>query len=233
MTATLDMSTDYLCWENLEEVRVFPAPRLDDTSFDVLKSKRRAITQRELIQGNGAYTGTDMVWLVPQLELGQGNLGYRFQPGDIVRDHAEDPDPETEWTVLTPSWNKLKQTWRLIVRSLALNANLRDTLSILRPLIQYGAATEPVYRWDQAQAIVTGLPCRVQPQTTGVEVHNEVEGAATRYEVILGQQVTLQAFDRFSATITKTGETILLQWTEHRNADRLDELPVVSCVRVG
>lgn len=228
VTPVLDLSQDYLVWENLEPVRIYPAPRLDATSVPVLRAKRRALSRRDLMDGNGAYLANDLVWIVPQLELSQAPIDFELHPGDLV--HDED---EQEWTVLSAAWNKLKQTWRLVTRSLALNLNLRDSITILRPLIAYGTAAEPVFNWAQASAIVTAIPCRVQPDQTGVETHNEVTAAATTYKVILGQQVALQAYDRFSATLQATGEVILLEWQRHMNAERLDELPMVQCVRVG
>lgn len=235
MTAVLpfDTSTDYLCWENLEEVRVYPAPRLDLTSFPVLKAKRRAPSMRELVQGNGAYTGDDLVWIVPALELQQGPLGFEFHPADVLRDHRVDPYEPVEWTVLSAAWNKLRQTWRLMTRSLALNFNLRDSVTILRPFIGYGSGAEPVFNWAQATAIVTGIAAQVQPMSAAPETHNEVIETAVRYTVTLGQQVRLQAFDRIQATIKATGETILLMFERHTNQNRLDELPSLQCVRVG
>lgn len=230
-STVLDLSTDYLVWDDLQTATIYPAPRSDSTKFTVENVANRSISERELLQGNGAYVGTDRVWLLSYLEL----TGYVILPGDIITQNDEGtPGGTFEYTVLSPAQSEpLTQTFRLMTRNLALNVAIRDKVTILRPLIAQGAAAEPVYNWAKATAIVTDMPCRAQPQVATVETHNEVESSAKRYDVILGQQVTLQKDDRFKVTLKATGEVILLQWIEHRNAERIDELPAVTCVRVG
>lgn len=236
MVATaIDMSTDYLVWEGLQEIRVYPGPRLDETSFAVQRAKARALSTKELMQGNGAYIGTDRVWLVPQLELGDAPMGFRFKPGDVLHERVDDSDGgDVEWTLIAPAdWNKLKQTCRLVCRALAINANLADTVTILRPLIVQGDGAEPVYDWDHAQVLVRDLVCRCQPQEAAPEVHNEVRATRTRFTVVLGQDVELQAQDRLQVTVGETGEALLLSWTAQRGRQRIDVLPEVDCVRDG
>lgn len=225
----LDISTDYLCWERLEPIVFYPAPRNDLAAIPIARAKRRAPTTREQMASGGAYTSQDLVWLVPRVEAPALVAEFPPKPGDVIEDADGMP-----WTVLSiEPYAALKTFWRLTTRNLVLAVGLRDEVSILRPTITVGESAEPVYAWppQSGSYVVQELAARVQPMDGSIDVRNEVETAQGKYTVILGQQVDLRAGDRILVTAgAMKGK--LLRWVSQRNQERIDELPALECERV-
>src|SRR5436305_1192247 len=129
MTYNLDLSGDYLVWDNVEALTHRRGSILGggaETAIDT--AKRRAITKKELAASFGAYTGRDLVWLVPQAVL---PVGFEIADGDKLLD----TDGFT-FTVLEAGWNKTKQTWRCICRDLVLVNGLTYLIDVERAALQ-------------------------------------------------------------------------------------------------
>jgi len=231
------IANDYLKYNLVPEVvTVYPAPRNDATKFLISYAERFPLTERDLIQGNGAYTSQDRVWYAWQSEIVNAATPpqpstFAFKPGDVIS--AGD---STEWTVLQISdYEEVDGSWRLMTRDLVLHFGLRDSVTILRPVISQGPASEPVYDYYRASRLVTNCPARVQPKQGGPKTVNEFSSNVNDYTVVLGQQVSLQRDDIIQAMIAtgdNAGLVINLKWKEQNNQERIDELPYLTCERV-
>jgi hypothetical protein len=228
MTAMKDLTAnDYQVWDDTETLTVFSAPRNDLIQFPAKNAFRRALTTREKAASNGAYTGQDLVFLIPSPESQKPDDHFPFKPGDVVVDAKL-----TSWTVLEAGSIAWTNLWRLVTRNLVLTHGLRNEVTILRPTITTHAGGHPVFSWGpDATKVVENLPARVQLMETTPDVLNDVDSAHERFTVILGQQVTLETEDRIVVTKGQR-QGIALEWQAMRNADRIDELPVVECRRV-
>jgi hypothetical protein len=225
----LDIADDYLTWEKLEPIDYYPSPRRDDVVVSVALAKRRAPTFKELAPSNGAYTASDLVWIVPVAQAPGLKEQFPPRPRDVIED-----DDLVAWTILeVQPLGGLKTFWRFITRNLVLAEGLRDTVTIQRPDITTGDSGEPVYTWPPLGGclLVEDLPARVQPSDSAPQVINGIETAHKRFNVILGQQVEMRVGDRVLVT---SGDRVgmYLRWESLTNADRIDELPLLACLRV-
>lgn len=218
----------------LENVTVCPAPRADTTQFPILNAKRFFLTEDQIIQGNGAYTHQDRIWYVWRAETDlvdpdafPSAVDFRFKPGDALLD-----SDNTLWTVLTDEWDRLNLSWHLTCRNIVLHEGLRDSITIIRGKQVRDKANAISYDFKNGLAIVTNIPARVQPQTKSVDPRMDVVNSNDRYTVVVSQDVrVVLAQDRIRATL-RTGEVIDMMWTAYRNAERIDELPILECQRI-
>ena len=219
----LDMSQDYLVWDNTETVAVYPAPRSDSLFFPVEYAKRRALTIRELSASGGAYTSQDRVWLLP-VETSQALTdAFPPTPGFVIEDGQLGA-----WTVLDCSLNTWQTWWRCTTRNLVIAANLRDLISIQRPTIEVGDSGQPVYLWppNHGSYVVQDLPAKVQLTDSSPIVVNEVETAGRNYDVILSQQVDYRKDDRL------VWNGMAMEIKRLWNPNLIGELPRLMCERV-
>jgi hypothetical protein len=239
----LDLSEDYLVWDNpetvtVEAVRRSPHPPSDDlfrpgatgpsvpTLWDpshseaeaALVAKRRALTRRELLASGGVYTAADMVWLVPAAEMVPGK---DIKPGDAVRDQDG-----RRWTVLDLQLGKWRETWKLTCRDLILALGLRDMVDVQRAEISFDAAGAAVKTVppDGGTTLYASLPARVQPTSEETADARGIRGEQVRYDVIVGRQVQINpAEDR----VRWRGRT--LDVVRLRAPELITELPVIEC----
>jgi len=229
----IDLDDDYLTWERKEPITYHPAPYSDDVAITVPLAKRRAPTLKEQMTSGGVYTSTDLIWIIPTLEAPALDQEFPPKPADTI----EDGDGRL-WTVLSQMpRGALKSFWRLVTRDLALTCELRDAISILRPVITVGDAAEPVFVWppDGGSYVAVDLPARVQPSSDGIGKRNEIETAQTQFNVIYDdrrqERVELRSGDRIVVTQgTRAGQ--VLRWVSRSNEERIDELPYLVCERV-
>jgi len=231
MTAyAIDLSRDYLVWDNRETCVVYPAPRRENLYFPVENAKRRALNFKELAASGGAYTGQDKVWLLPVLESQAFTDAYPPTPGFVIEDAQGNP-----WTVLEAALNTWSTWWRCVTRNLVIAANLQDLITIERPEITEGDSGEPVYTWTGVY-VVEDFPAKVQITDSEPTLVNGVETAARSYDVILSQQIDIRKDDRVIwLNSDRQGENpkgMVLQWQRLWNPERIDELPRLACVRV-
>lgn len=250
----IDMAADYLTWDNTTAVRyelaravpatadvpavfdgqtVAPSVRANrGKPFVIPVAKNRNLTQRELAASGGVYTGLDQVYLLPDALFPPGII---CKPGDAIIELAEPVSnvmPKTRWTVLEFGWTKNRWTRRLTCRDLVLAFDLRDNITIERPVIHYNAAGAPIKRFpSDAQpggiALYQSLPARIQLVTKEMADERGIRGLAGKYEVIVGQEVDVTSEDRI---ILPSGDPYL-DIVGYRNAQRIDELPVILAER--
>lgn len=219
----LDTSEDYLVWENREAVTFRSRTRTGGTDFPITDAKRRAPTYKELAASNGAYTGQDLVWLLPAVLAPSASGQHAPKPGDKVTD-----DDGVIWTALEVALNKLKQTWRLVTRNLVLAYDLRDTIDIQRPTISYDAAGAITRTWPDDETpggsnAYEGLAAKVQLITDETVDILGVRGLKGNYAVFVAEDVEIQESDRIK------WDGVYLTIKTLRNPQRIDELPVLDC----
>lgn len=232
----IDLDDDYLTWERKEPITYHPAPYREDVAVVVPRAKRRAPTLKEQMVSGGVYLSTDLIWIIPTLEASALDQQFFPTPADSI----EDGDGRL-WTVLQQMpRGALKSFWRLVTRDLTISCPLGDAISILRPAVTVGAATEPVFSWPTdavpgGSYIAVDLPARVQPTTGIIGTRNEIETAQGQFNVIYDdrrqERVDLRMGDRILVTKgDRKGQ--VLRWVQQQNAERIDELPYLVCERV-
>lgn len=225
----LDGTQNCLAWDNTETVEFqsttrlpVPAdPRPSSGMVDSLVAKRRAPTFKELTASGGVYTGQDLVWLIPAVNLDGGMIP---KPSDVVVD-----EEGNRWTVLEVALNALKSTYRCMSRNLVLAHELRDIIQIERASISYDSAGAAV-KWFPSDpperrggtVIYADLSARVQP--TGGDILDErgIRGLTNLYDVIVGQEVYVTNEDR----IFWQGK--YLEIRHYQRAEQIDQLPVIQ-----
>lgn len=215
----IDMSDDYRIWDNPESIRLESARRnpLPNVSRDLLKrdgfvadpyrapdaneagiikvAKRRALTRRELAASLGAYTGRDMVWLIPAKEL---IPNHEIKVGDVVESLSDVFETAGErWTALEVSHNKWRQTWRLTCRNLVLAFDLRDLVDLQRAKVGFDEAGAAVKTFPPHGGGTTykNVPARVQPRQTDVVDERGIRYSQTVYDVIVGRAVDVNTVE--------------------------------------
>lgn len=256
MDLTASWATDYLTWDNVEPAGVVierarlsvPAPVNDQqlrkgqpgAPFDPAAApsanaedfasvaKRRNLTRKEQAASFGTYTAKDRVWLVPAAVMGPG---FEIKPGDVIVGKRPLNEFDTDrWTVLEADLGKYGQTWRLTTRNLSLAYELQELINIERPAVSYDAAMAPVKAWPTGPQPLGGivlygnLPARPQLLTKEIKDERGIRGLERRYDVIVGRQVAVTNEDR----IAWRGE--YLDIIGYRNAERIDELPIIEAL---
>ncbi len=220
----IDASQNYLVWSNTEAVTFGSKSSQGTSNYFVPIAKRRAPTYKELAASNGAYTGQDLVWLLPNALL---PAGAKPKPGDPVTDADG-----TKWTTLEVAWNALKATWRMVTRNLVLAYQLRALIDIQRPAITYDGAAGVLRGWpDDASpsgsVAYAAVPAKVQLITQETQEVFGVLGLQGNYAVTVGQDVAILKVDRVKWN-SPTG-TVYLDILGQRNPQRIDELPLLDC----
>lgn len=224
----LDMSTDYLIWDNPEAVtvEVRKLNRQFGTSagdtFAASTAKRRALTWKELTASGGAYTGQDLVWLIPQAVLDEDRV---IKAGDVVID-----EEGVRYTVLDPLLGKWGQTWRLVTRDLVLAHDLSDTIDIQRAALGYDDAGASMRRYPPygGETPYANLKARVQIQEQRETDERGLRGLKETYQIIVEKDIDVREVDRVKWTTIKRG-TLYLEIKGYTQPDRIDVLPILDC----
>jgi hypothetical protein len=217
MTVDIDMSLDYLVWERQATTVQYESVRHDAAPDKVVVfAHRRAISTRQLLAAQGAYTGSDLNWLIPAKPI---TSPFRPKAGDIITDEFEDA-----WTVLEPQFNKFRETHRLVCRNLALVYGLRDSIEIQEAVtITDGVGSIKRTEWVP---IYQNLAARVQPTSAEPKTERGVEGQQTRYTVVVGRQLSL--LNVRNCRILWEGK--LLDLASYTMAEQISELPRIEAV---
>jgi hypothetical protein len=230
MGLSLNTTRNYLVWGNTEGITYGVVSRNGaalvvqaDNQYPVAIAKRRAPTYRELSASNGAYTGQDLVWLVPA-----ALIALVPKPGDRVLDASLHT-----WTVLEVALNALQSTWRLMTRNLALAYQLYDVIDVQRPAVTYDAAGGVLRNFPDDATPGGTVPypkvtAKVQLVTQEIALNLGIAGMKGTYAVIVAQDVSVQKFDRVK-WITG-GTTTYLDVLGQHDPQRIDQLPVLDCV---
>ncbi len=218
----LDMSTDYLVWDNVEPI-LFESTRKAATPIldAIAVAKVRVLTSRELLRSGGVYNGEDRKVIFPKKLL---TTGLAPKEGDVsVRADG------SRWTCLEVQFGKWDQTWMLTSRNLVLAADLRDTIDIQRAQISYDAAGAAVKTFPPTGGSVPyrSLPARVQLLTDEVVDERGIRGFKGTHVIIVGKEVAVTPEDRVAWV--SGGKTVLFDIVGYHDAQRIDELPKLDC----
>lgn len=212
----LDLTNDYLIFDGMEAVAFTSKKTAGNVQTAITKALGRAPTYKELAPSNGAYTGQDKVWIIPQTLLGATTP----KPGDFVTASSDN------WTALEVKKIALGSSWWLMTRNLVLANDLRDTIDIERAAVTYDAAGGKVRTFPTAGGTTpyANLAAKVQKLTDALKMVLGVEGFQGTYAVIVAQDLTITDDDR-----VKWG-ALYLDIVGMKNPSRIDELPVLDCV---
>lgn len=178
----------------------------------------RAITTRDQMASGGAYTPADRNWFLPSPKM---PVGFTPTVGNVVVE-----ENGTRWTAINVDRQRLGTVWKLTCKDLPLAFGLRDEIDVQRAAISYDAAGVAVKAFppDGGATIYPRLAARVVQQRQEVMEGRGIRGPKTTYEVIVAKQLGITTEDR----ILWNGQ--YLDVTGYRNAERLDELPIVEAV---
>jgi hypothetical protein len=248
----LDFSLDPQTWDDVEPVlylraRVTPSvadlppvfngmtpapptPPDRDKPIYMTLAKRRNLRRHELSASGGVYTAGDQVYLIPD---NQFPLNTPSKPGDVVVDLVSEDEgrPGTRWTILEVGWGKNRNTRRFMCRDLVLSYELRDSITIERPLLVYDQAGVPVKHFPsdgamQGITLYADLPARCQLISKAIAEKYAIRGLEGKYRIVVGQELDVSQEDR---VILPNGEYCDI--VGYENAMRIDELPVVIAER--
>lgn len=180
-----------------------PFTRQDTTEV----AKRRALTFREAAMSGGAYTSSNLAFLVP-------TAAFATSPkvGDQIRDASG-----VDHTILEATRGKLGNTWRFVTIALALVNGLRNTGVLYRPGNDADYAGKRV---PDLAAIVSDIPCRVQAMS-GDDGDDGYDGRVmrARYVAFLGQRIIPKHGDVFE--VDGEDRYTIAGW---EGPDRIDQL---------
>lgn len=228
MSSRYSMAGAWLVWDGLEPVHLelVHGAGVETRSAEVVPieyAKRRSISVRERTASGGAYTGNDVNWWVPCDLL---PTDIRIKPGDAVVD-----GDGVRWTALEVQWGARLNRWKLTCRDLVLHWRLRDTISVERAEVGYDNSGAAVKRWPTGSntsgglVVYADLPARVQPINAYDSEGRGVLGTERRFDVIVGRQLAVTREDRVRLA---SGE--YLDIVGYRQAERIDELPILECL---
>lgn len=218
----LETSDDYLVWEALAEYRhlstrsgLLPDKRL-------VLAHRRAITTKDMISGNGAYTASDVKFLIPRKPI----LGeFIPKPGDEI----EDDDDQAVYTILEVMLGKFKETWHCISRDLAIAHQLRDLVTIQKAAADIDAiGAVRRERWD---TLYDSLPCRFQPANSSIETERGVEGQVTAFQVPISRQLPGFNVRECRLVVVRSASLkigTILDVDSYTQAERIGDLPIIQ-----
>lgn len=221
----LDLSADHVAWDNTEPVTLL---KLDRDGREVFScalpaAKGQEITRREKSPSGGAYLGFERTWHLPARDIAEPNVGV--SPGDVIEDEGA-----TRWTVLTVRWSRLKNRWRAECVNLVLALGLRDTVAIERAVIAYDASGAAVKAFPPLGGrVLFTLAARVQEMSREIAEERLARYDKRRYEVIVDRMPTGLDIAEDRVAWTDRGEVRHLDITGLRNAERIDDLPVLEC----
>jgi len=182
MPVTLNTSHDFKIWDNCEPARFESVSLSSAMATSLPTAKRRALTTKEMVASNGAYTGADLVWLIPAATVAKD---FTAKPRDVV---IADREPNAIWTVLEVSLNKFRQTWRLVCRNLAIVYDLRDVITIEQSGLSEDATLAPRRLWTP---LFNRLSARVQPQEGAIVDERSIRGQEIKFMIVVERQLPL------------------------------------------
>ena len=226
MAFTIDTTSNYQAWSNVEAVTLTSAATAGATQYALPTAKRRNPTYKERLPTGGVYGAALVTWLVPQAVLNAAAPGYAIKMADTITDSTD-----TVWTVLEAAYNALRSTWLCTTLNLSLAFSLRDTLTIKRPSLTLDADSGRTY--TTLSTVYSGVQARIQETDSDtidergkrltrkrytVPVLYLVNTVATRLQLSIEDQVTDGAGNVYE----------IRGW---RDADRIDELQKLDLER--
>jgi hypothetical protein len=214
MAVTLDLSTDYLVWDDPEAVTLTSVRNGGNATAAVANAFRLQLTTRELAASGGAYQALDRVFLVPRAEL---PAGWACKVGDKVTDADA-----VVYNVLNADHQLQRTLWRLVCRDPVIAYDLRDLVDLYAPTWAQDATGARIATYA---AVASNLAGRLQP-TDGKRIEELGKpGDVRTYTLTLAAAVAVTTDHQVRAG------GVIYEVTGWRNEGRIDELMVVDLVR--
>lgn len=227
MTLTLDLSNDYLIFDGLETVTVYPAAwkqshRSDDedvpglAGVEVDGARIEKIVMREYAPSTGVTLMSDTRFRLPAVVLTAAS--YAPTVGDYIV-QADD----TIWTVLGVGLPRFGGLWSCDCVQLAVNAETSQRMSLLSAAVVNVAGS----RVTQLTAIDTGVVARVILMGVDEIEFQEKLGFDVNYQVY-----TLTELDAKIGDLLEDEDTgARYEIKTWRDRQRIDSMPVYYCKR--
>lgn len=215
-----EIASDDSVWDFCQPVLLEAAGHLAPDVAPIRRAKRRAVSLREQAASGGRYTGADVNWHIPDRFVPPN---IKPKPGDVVVE-----DDGTRWTALEVPLNRVRNTWKLICRDLAITHQLGHKIQIERAEIVYdssGVATK-VFPPDGGSLLYCDVKASVQPETADTEETRGIRGVVRRFRVTVERQLP-----RLNATEDRIrwadGQCVVhyLDIVSIENQQQLGELP--------
>lgn len=207
----IDFTGDYAFWDGSEAVTLVRSASHGDSETSVSTALRLPLSTREVATSNGAYTSQDVRWLIPGA-LAVGDQAPK--PGDLIRSNNEYGNL-VDWTILDRSYSTMTAVYRCTTRDLVLSADLRDSLSVRRPLNSKDAAGKRVSAY---QEIYADVPAKIQEMESEPTDAFGTKSWKKKYVAYVGRRLVVQNEDQVHC-----GGKIY-QLVGYRNPDRFDLL---------
>ena len=217
---------DWTVMDDLEQVTLTSTRRPGSRRDARLVAMRRQLTLSEKQASSGAYEAGELAWIVPNEQL-----KWRLKPGDTITDQSGDV-----YTLLTVKPDLMGALWACTSVNLVIAHDLQDVVDVERAEIQTDASGATIKRFPGegdglGSVAYPGLACRVQPVDQAHAEERGLRGQTTRYQVFVGQQLTLTTEDRLKVTWrngAKLATPLYLEIRRYADAERLGDLPAIE-----
>lgn len=221
MTLAIDISNEYLAWDNPERVIFRQRRTADDlvNENEVATALRMAVTQREMATSAGAYTALDTVWQLPAVML-----TWAPRPGDqIVSDFGL--ETATTWTIMPEGVKRVAlgssvSHYRCVARDLVLVNELLDVIEIHRATNAQDAAAARIPGYA---AVYEGVSAKIQEISADETQERGKRGFRRIFEVYVGEQLNVTLEDRLVAA-----DGTIYEIKGYTGPGRIDQLMVLN-----
>lgn len=209
----LDFSDDWQIWDNKEAVDIITT---DGTEYTVRSVLFQDLTLKEQQASGGAYVASDRKVMVPRSLL--SDYDATLKPKDrITREDG------SVWTILEVGLNTFETWWAATVRNLAIAFDLRDLLTVKRPVNTKDNALGRVATFAN---VYTSIPCKIQDDVSEDSDQFGKKITRRRFKIWVDRQLILTAEDQL---VDQSGS--LYSFVDFRNTDQIGELPMITAER--
>lgn len=192
-----------------------------------MQAKRFPISGSEKSPSGGAYEGFEIAWKLSQSQFVRDFApGFSPKPGDVVIDNDQN-----RWTVQRTKFIAPFGTWRLDCLDLVLALDLRESINIERPVIEYDAAGSAIKKFPTGpgprggEVLYSALQANVLLERTAVEDERALRGFQTFYSITVEREIAVAWDDR----VVWRGQ--YLDLVNYHNSTMINELPKLDAVK--
>lgn len=180
----------------------------------IATASRYPMAVGEAAASNGVYLKGD-----EKITFALNALAFVPKPRDLILP----PGETTTAVVLEVTKNSFLKFWELLVRNLIIAHDLKDVATIRRST---PSPTDTGTRERNPSDFATNVPCRLQPDSTEIDLGEDRVTQRKRYTCFIGQPLEIEAGD----TIVVDG--VEYEATEQSDIDQYDTLTRVACERL-
>lgn len=137
-------------------------------------------------------------------------------------------DTVATYTVLSAQHVRPKAFWVISCVNLSLLGNFDDTITIQTATLALDAVGAQTRTWA---AVHTSIAARIQPESVDVFDSRGIRATMTRYQVIVGSDVTVKnTAGDWGRILWVSNSNKVLDITGYRKNQRIDEFPVIDAI---